>query len=111
MGSLIHPSIGIALSVDEDTDQEHAHIRFWGEHTFVKDITHWAVVENHDFTQIGLYLAKVLDVGAIAEGAMLAVISAAEVFTFAFEPVNNGVCVFLHGSCEDDKIVPLAHLQ
>ena len=74
-------------------------------------IAHRTVVENHDFAQIGFDLCQVLDVCAIAERAVLAVVSAAKVFSFAFDPVNDGICVLLHGCSKDYKIVPFADLK
>lgn len=59
-------------------------------------IAHRTVVENHDFAQIGFDLCQVLDVCAIAKSAMLTIVSAAEIFTFAFQPVDDRICVFLY---------------
>ena len=77
----------------------------------MKNIAHGAVVEDHDFTQVRFDLSQVLDVCAIAECAVLAVVSAAKVFSFAFDPVNDGICVLLHGCSKDYKIVPFADLK
>ena len=77
----------------------------------MKNIAHGAVVENHDFTQIRFDLCQILDVCAIAEGAVLAVVSATKVLAFAFDPVNDGICVLLHGCSKDYKIVPFADLN
>lgn len=77
----------------------------------MENITHRTVVQNHDFAQIGLDLAQILDVGAVAEGAVLTVVSAAEVLALALEPVDDGVGVFLDGSGEDYEVVPFADLE
>jgi hypothetical protein len=33
-----------------------------------------------------------------------------EEFTFLFEPIDDGVCVFLDAGSEDDEFVPFDHL-
>lgn len=64
MGSLIQPSIGMALSV--------ARIRVGPPKrcswvlTRMEHIAERAVVKDHDLTQIRLYLSKILDVGPVA---------------------------------------------
>jgi len=75
--------------------------------TFVEYIAHRAVVQDHDLAEIGLHLGQILDVGPVAEGAVLAVVAAAEVRAFSLEPVDYWVGVFLHGCGEDDEAVPL----
>jgi hypothetical protein len=77
----------------------------------VENIAHGTVVEDHDFTQVGFDLCQILDVCAIAKCAVLAVVSAAEVFAFAFDPVNDGICVLLHRCSENNEIVPFADLK
>ena len=77
----------------------------------MENIAHGAVVEDHDFTQVRFNLCQILDVCAIAKRAVLAVVSAAKVFSFAFDPVNDGICVLLHGCSKDYKIVPFADLR
>lgn len=76
----------------------------------MENIAHGAVVENHDFTQIRFDLCQIFDICAIAKRAVLAVVSATKVFAFAFDPVNDRVCVLLHGCSEDYQIVPFADL-
>jgi hypothetical protein len=77
----------------------------------VEYIAHGAVVEDHDFTQVGFDLCQILDVCAIAKCAVLAVVSAAKVFAFTFDPVDDGICVLLHRCSENDEIVPFADLR
>jgi hypothetical protein len=77
----------------------------------VENIAHRTVVKDHDFTQVGFDLCQILDVCAIAKCAVLAVVSAAEVFAFAFDPVNDGICVLLHRCSENNEIVPFADLK
>lgn len=67
----------------------------------MENIAHGAVVEDHDFTQVRLDLCQILDVCAIAKGAVLAVVSAAKVFAFTFDPVDDGICVLLHRCSKD----------
>jgi hypothetical protein len=66
----------------------------------MKNIAHRAVVENHDLTQVGFYLSQILYVCTIAECAMLTIVSAAEVFAFTFNPINDGISVFLYRRSE-----------
>jgi hypothetical protein len=77
----------------------------------MENIAHGTVVEDHDFTQVGFDLCQILDVCAIAKCAVLAVVSAAKVFAFAFDPVDDGICVLLHRCSENDEIVPFADLR
>ena len=77
----------------------------------MENIAHGAVVEDHDFTQVRLDLCQILDVCAIAKGAVLAVVSAAKVFAFTFDPVDDGVRVLLHRCSKDYEIVPFADLR
>ena len=77
----------------------------------MENIAHGAVVENHDFTQIRFDLCQIFDICAIAKRAVLAVVSAAKVFAFAFDPVNDRICVLLHGCSKNYEIVPFANLR
>jgi hypothetical protein len=77
----------------------------------VENIAHGTVVEDHDFTQVRFDLCQILDVCAIPEGAVLAVVSAAKVFAFAFYPIDDGICVLLHRCSKDYEIVPFANLR
>lgn len=77
----------------------------------MENIAHGAVVEDHDFTQIRFDLSQIFDICAIAKRAVLAVVSAAKVLAFAFDPVNDGVCVLLHGCSKDYEIIPFANLE
>jgi hypothetical protein len=77
----------------------------------VENIAHGTVVENHDFTQVRLDLCQIFDVCAISERAVLAVVSATKVFAFAFNPIDDGICVFLNRCSKDYEIVPFANLR
>lgn len=63
--------------------------------TFVKDVAHGTVVQDHDFAKIRLDLGEILDVCAIAESAVLAVVAAGKVLALDLQPVNDGVGVLL----------------
>lgn len=76
----------------------------------MEDITHRRVINDHDLTKVRLHLSEILDVCALAIGAVLAVVAADEVFALDFEPVDDGVRVFLDGGGEDDEVVPFADL-
>jgi hypothetical protein len=109
VGSLIQPSMGMALSECVLMGcRERGGI--WEWLTFVENIAHGAVVENHDFAEVGLDLGEVFDVCAIAERAVLAVVSSCKVLALHLEPVDDGVGVFLHRRGEDDEVVPLGYL-
>lgn len=77
----------------------------------MENIAHGTVVEDHDFTQVRLDLCQVFDVCAITEGAVLAVVSAAKVLAFAFDPIDDGICILLHRCSEDYKVVPFTNLR
>ena len=76
----------------------------------MKHIAQGTVIKNHDLTQVRLYLSKILDVGPVAECAVLSVVSSGEVLALNLQPVNDGISILLHRSSEDDQIVPLADL-
>jgi hypothetical protein len=78
--------------------------------TFMKHIAHGAVVNNHNFAQIWLDLSQVFNVGPIAKGAVLSIVSSCEVLALFLNQINDWVGVLLHGSGEDDEIVPLRYL-
>lgn len=78
--------------------------------TFVKDVAHRTVVQDHDLAEVRLDLSKILDVCAIAESAVLAVVAASKVFALDLQPVNDRVGVLLDRGCEDNKVVPLRDL-
>lgn len=77
----------------------------------MENIAHGAVVKNHDFAQVRFDLRQILDVCAIAKCAVLAVVSAAKVFAFTFDPINDGICVLLHRCSKHYEIVPFADLK
>ncbi len=52
--------------------------------TFMEDIAHRTIVQNHDFAKVRLHLRKVLDVGTIAESAVLSVVSPSKVLALDF---------------------------
>lgn len=79
--------------------------------TFVENVAHGTVVQNHDFTQIWLHLSEILDVCSVAEGAVLAVVTTCKVLALDFQPVNNWVGVLLNRGCEDDEVVPFGNLH
>lgn len=92
--------MGIALSIvviSPETQSLPACIR----RTFMKDIADRTIVQDHDFTQIWLHLAQILDVSPVAVCTVLPVVPRREVFTLELEPVDDGVCIFLDGGGED----------
>lgn len=76
----------------------------------MKDVAHRAIVQDHDLAQIRLDLAKVFDIRAIAECAVLAIVASAEIGAFTFQPINDWVCVLLDRGGKDYKVIPLAYL-
>jgi hypothetical protein len=76
----------------------------------VKDVAHGTVVQDHDFAEVRLNLSKVLDVCAIAESAVLAVVAASKVLALDLQPVNDRIGVLLDRGREDNKIVPFRDL-
>ena len=79
--------------------------------TFVEDVAHRAVINDHDFAKVRLHLGKVLDISSVSEGTMLPVIAACEVLAFRLEPVNDWVSILLHAGRECDQIIPLGDLD
>lgn len=79
-------------------------------HTFMEDIAHRAIVQNHHFAQIWLYRAEVFDVRPVAQRAVLPVVPALEVLALLLEPVDHRVGILLNTSCEDDEFIPLGNL-
>ena len=78
--------------------------------TFVKNVAHRAIVQDHDLAQVRLDLRQVLDVRAVAVRAVLPVVAAREVGALALEPVDDRVGVLLHRGGEDDEVEPFADL-
>lgn len=76
----------------------------------MKNIAHRTVVQDNYFTQVRFDAAEVLDVGAVAKRAVLAIVAADEVLAFLFQPVDHRVGVLLHTGGKNDQFVPLAHL-
>ena len=74
----------------------------------MKHVAQRAIIQNHDPAQIRLDGAEVLDEGAMAEGAVLAVVAGREVLALGLEPVDDGVGVLLHRRREDNQVEPLA---
>jgi hypothetical protein len=79
--------------------------------TFVKKVTHRAIVQDHHFAQVRLHRTEVLDIRAIAERAMLAVISCVEVLAFLLEPVDDRVRIFLDAGGENNQLIPFAYFS
>jgi hypothetical protein len=52
--------------------------------TFMKNVAHRTVVQDHDFAEIWLYLRKILDICAVAESAVLSVVSTSKVLALNF---------------------------
>lgn len=77
-------------------------------HTFMKNITHRAIIQNHNPTQIRLDRTQILNVRAIPERAMLPIIPAHKKLALLLEPVDDRVGVLLHAGREDDEFVPFA---
>ena len=70
--------------------------------TFVENVAHGAVINDHDFAQIRLDLGQILDISPVAKGAMLPIIAARKVLALCFKPIDDGVGIFLHRRSEDD---------
>lgn len=83
MGSLIQPSIGIALSAllvrHCHSDETRRADLTWME--YVADGT---VIKYHDFAQIWLHLCKVLDIAPVTESTVLSVVSSSKVLALGF---------------------------
>ena len=57
VGSLIQPSMGMALSRTWVSRGDNEKGGFGERLTFVENVAHRAVVENHDFAEVGLDLS------------------------------------------------------
>jgi hypothetical protein len=78
--------------------------------TWVEDVTQGAVIKDHDLAEIRLDLSEIFDVGPVAEGAVLPIVSPHEVLALYLEPVDDRIGVFLDGCGEDDEIIPFTNL-
>lgn len=111
VGSLIQPSIGIALSVvDGQSVPASADPHGRGRLTFMEDVAHGTVINNHDPAEIGLYLGQIFDVSPVTERAVLSIVPSCKVLALGFQPVNDRIGVLLYRSCKDDQVVPFTHL-
>lgn len=62
----------------------------------MENVAHGAVIQDHDFAEIGLHLTQVLDIRPITKRAMLTVISPTKVLAFALEPINDRISILLN---------------
>ena len=111
VGSLIQPSMGMALSgITISTGCLGSH---WAgaDLTWMENVAQGAVVKNHDLAEIGLNLSKVLDVSPVTNSAVLSIVSACKVLALHLEPVNDGICVLLNRRGEYDQILPFTDLS
>ena len=81
-----------------------------GALTFVEDVAHGTVIQDHDFAEVRLYLREILDICAVAKRAVLAVVAASKVLALDLQPVNDRVSVLLHRGRKYNKIVPFRDL-
>lgn len=109
VGSLIQPSMGIALSIH--ISAQSAFGASWSENlTWMENVTKGAVIKYHYLAQIRLDLSKILDVSPVANCAMLPVVPPGKVLALYLQPIDNRIGVLLHRSGEYNKIVPFADL-
>ena len=78
--------------------------------TFVKDVAHGAIINDHDPAEVRLHLSHILDVSPVAERAVLPVVPSCKVLALRLQPVDNRVGVLLHRRRKDNQVVPFAHL-
>jgi hypothetical protein len=74
--------------------------------TFMPGITRRRVIQDANLAKVLFDDGKVLDVGAIFDGAVLSIIPSLKVFPFGFKPVDYRVCILLDGCREYHTIVP-----
>ena len=111
VGSLIQPSMGIALSESSVREILETKTKWNAElttHTLMKYVTHWTIIQNHNFAQIRFNARQVLDVRPIPKRTVLAIVPTNEKFPLLFQPVNHRICVLLNASRKHDELVPLA---
>lgn len=107
-GSLIQPSMGIALS----RICEHENLTYGTcSYTFVECVTYRTIVKYHDLAQIRLDLTNVLDVGSISKCTVLTVVPSREILAFQLEPIDDRIGIFLDSRCKHNQIVPFTDLQ
>lgn len=110
VGSLIQPSIGIALSMFNS--QIPTKFSALGNiFTFMEYVAQRAVVQYHDLAQIWFHGAKVLDIRPIPEGTMLSVVARRKVLSLLLKPIDDGICVFLDRGRKDNKVIPFANFS
>jgi hypothetical protein len=74
----------------------------YNQPTFMEDVAHWTVVQDHDPAKIRLNRAEIFDISAVSEGTMLPVVPGLEVFPLLFQPVDDWIGIFLH-TCGKDN--------
>jgi hypothetical protein len=66
------------------------------DHTWMENVAQRAVIKDHDLAEIRLDLGEIFDVGPVAEGAVLPIVSPHEVLALYFKPVDDRIGVFLY---------------
>ena len=79
--------------------------------TFVENVAHWGIVDNHHLAQIRLDLTEILDVCAVPLRAMLSIVAGGKVLALQLQPVYHGIGIFLYRCSKDNQVVPLRHLH
>jgi hypothetical protein len=75
--------------------------------TFMPGITRRRVIQDANLAKVLFDDGKILDVGAIFDGAVLSIIPSLKVFPFRFKPVDDRVRILLDGCREYHTVVPL----
>jgi hypothetical protein len=68
----------------------------WVGLTWMENVAHGAVIEDHDFAQVGLNLSEIFDVGPVAKRAVLSIVSSSKVLALDFQPIDDRISVLLH---------------
>lgn len=116
VGSDIQPSMGRALSAisivsrTSKHDTTHHSRIAQGSHTFVENITHGRIIQNHHPRQIRLHSTQILDIRPVPESAMLPIIPSRKILPLPLQIINHGIRVLLHGSREYYQGVPFRDL-
>ena len=76
----------------------------------MEHVAEGAVIQNHNFTEVWLYRAEILDERPVPKRTMLSIVTSREKLPFRFEPVDYWVGILLDGRCEDHQVEPFTNL-
>ena len=102
--------MGTALSVRGYPVSDAAKMRMLVlELTFMEDIAHRAIINDHHLAQVRLHLSDIFDINPIAICTVLPIIPPGEVLPLLLQPVDDRIRILLDRCCEDNQVIPIRH--